>query len=1007
MEVANLIDTRLKITDKKYELKDTEYLEDLNAFIPYFFNLLWENPKVVSEILIYSNITDVKNNLASFFMNNFYDNILSEDYIEDNLLIVLTLLMKKEINNLENSQSELNFLSNYSPLRFLLKELRKRNDVKNFFKTILIDIVENLESKHADTHIIFEMNEMINEVRLENEKPKHLNKGNKSYYNNLNFVNLERSKSEVVIIDNYIVPENPFENNKFVAKYLPDFKKSNLEEKLNDYKNNPNIAEYLQYQIDACQYNEKIFSNKYFFGSFANYKYASNILSLYENNFMIVIEIIDKILDLLMKNLDLFPYSLKCLCKIISILITKKFPSISTIEKNIFIGKFFFATILSTILKNISLEALITDIIISKNTVHNIYIISTIIDQFASGSFFTNKSYFPFNSYFLEKIPILYKLFEKLTDVTISPLLEKAINDELDENYKYNYFVENKDEPILHKCVCYNLDILSILIKTINKNKKEILTNRKQLEKTLSKLNNESSLELIEKLKEHEDYEIVKELKPNTKKPEYVFNKKRKKLYFFLYSDFVYNDNYKKLFSIKQNAISYDNKKTNKEPSKEEILNDNLIKVKRFLSYLLSNYRKIKNVDFINEKILTTENLLTELKKSMNSSNFFNDDTIPSNWYIDALLKYINKIPSLYIENDFEKLYLELENDINKSMNELDFGILSIYNDKIKCIQLHKNFCKSVKKSILDFQLNEKVKQIIENEIIPVEIKFEFTAKEKSFSIVKAKINKNKFLNNKQYEENISNSKICPTIESFQRIFPNIKEFEMKNVHPFDMIRDLKIPEQLYEYFLNIKNYLPQILNLNSNEISPISNKIYDYIMNRLYKKLFPTMPLKQDLDIFQTCVLLSWIEPKHFINGKVNYVYDAFLADILKFVQQLEIEKSPRKKIINLSKIFSSIINLEKFNGGKGFQGVDDNLPILNYAIIKSKPFQLYSNTKYIELFSGHKCNQLEGNQLYQLLSICEICQKITYKELNNISEEEFERKCSESRMALNENVV
>ena len=958
MEVSNLIDTRLKITDKKYELKDTEYLEDLNAFIPYFFNLLWENPKVVSEILIYSNITDVKNNLASFFMNNFYDNILSEDYIEDNLLIVLTLLMKKEINNLENSQSELNFLSNYSPLRFLLKELRKRNDVKNFFKTILIDIVENLESKHADTHIIFEMNEMINEVRLENEKPKHLNKGSKSYYNNLNFVNLERSKSEVVIIDNYIVPENPFE-------------------------------------IDACQYNEKIFSNKYFFGSFANYKYASNILSLYENNFMIVIEIIDKILDLLMKNLDLFPYSLKCLCKIISILITKKFPSISTIEKNIFIGKFFFATILSTILKNISLEALITDIIISKNTVHNIYIISTILDQFASGSFFTNKSY-----------------YNNLNFVNLERSKSEVV---IIDNYivpenpfeKYNYFVENKDEPILHKCVCYNLDILSILIKTINKNKKEILTNRKQLEKTLSKLNNESSLELIEKLKEHEDYEIVKELKPNTKKPEYVFNKKRKKLYFFLYSDFVYNDNYKKLFSIKQNAISYDNKKTNKEPSKEEILNDNLIKVKRFLSYLLSNYRKIKNVDFINEKILTTENLLTELKKSMNSSNFFNDDTIPSNWYIDALLKYINKIPSLYIENDFEKLYLELENDINKSMNELDFGILSIYNDKIKCIQLHKNFCKSVKKSILDFQLNEKVKQIIENEIIPVEIKFEFTAKEKSFSIVKAKINKNKFLNNKQYEENINNSTICPTIESFQRIFPNIKEFEMKNVHPFDMIRDLKIPEQLYEYFLNIKNYLPKILNLNANEISPISNKIYDYIMNRLYKKLFPTMPLKQDLDIFQTCVLLSWIEPKHFINGKVNYVYDAFLADILKFVQQLEIEKSPRKKIINLSKIFSSIINLEKFNGGKGFQGVDDNLPILNYAIIKSKPFQLYSNTKYIELFSGHKCNQLEGNQLYQLLSICEICQKITYKELNNISEEEFERKCSESRMALNENVV
>ena len=76
----------------------------------------------------------------------------------------------------------------------------------------------------------------------------------------------------------------------------------------------------------------------------------------------------------------------------------------------------------------------------------------------------------------------------------------------------------------------------------------------------------------------------------------------------------------------------------------------------------------------------------------------------------------------------------------------------------------------------------------------------------------------------------------------------------------------------------------------------------------------------------------------------------------------------------------------------------MNDNLPILNYAIKKSKPFQLYSNAKYIELFSGDKCNQLEGNQLYQLLSICQICQKITYKELNNISEEEFERKCNVS---------
>ena len=97
-------------------------------------------------------------------MNNFFENVLSEYYIEDNLIIVLTLMLKNEINNLKNTRDFDNFLNFNSASRFLLSELRKKNDVKNFFKDILYDTIETLESKYSETIINIEINEIQNGI---------------------------------------------------------------------------------------------------------------------------------------------------------------------------------------------------------------------------------------------------------------------------------------------------------------------------------------------------------------------------------------------------------------------------------------------------------------------------------------------------------------------------------------------------------------------------------------------------------------------------------------------------------------------------------------------------------------------------------------------------------------------------------------------------------------------------------------------------------------------------
>ena len=988
LEVSNLISSKYNKNDKKYELNDNKsFLKDLNSYLPSFLKYLWESPIFVSKLLINSDISDVKNILAPFFMNNFYTNILSSNYIEDNLMYVLTLLLKNEINNLKSINDCENFLDDNSHCKYLLNELKGRNDVQEFFKFIIYDAVENLEIKYSGKKIDFNINQKI--LHLKNKQKRIRDE-------DLRVTDCDID--DFVLISDINKTKYIFDKNEFVKKYLQNLSKDYLEKKLEENKNNKNMIEYINFQIKKIQNDEEIFSRNHLMEAIFYADSEEFIPILYENDFRKVIEIIDKILDNIKKNLYFIPYSLKCFCKIISVLITRKFPNISITEKNSFVAKFFFKLIFSSIFKNPSIKVLINEFIISGNTLNNLNIISEIINQLVSGKFYTNKFFIPFNYYFLDKMPMIYDLFEQIKDVTLSPFIEKIIDDTLEENYIYNYFDENKGELMIHRSICYNLDEISSLINNMNKNRKILFANKKyiNLEKTLDKLAKKNNMELIESLKNHDDYEIIREVKnPKSKKIEYVDVKKRKKLYFFLDTELIFNDTYKNLFEMKQKNENFKLNELKSILNEEDISKNNIIKVKNYLSTILCNYYQIKETNFSMQKPLNTTEILKQLKIFMGSSNFVIDGSIPSEWCGNALLEYITKIPDSYIQNDYEKLYSEFEDDISNSIKEIDFEALSVCIDKMKLIQRGKNLFEKAKTLILDIIQNETVKQIIEKEIIPVDIKFSYTDTEKYFSINKSKINKLKILDEMVYEEKgiLIN---CPTIESFAEEFPKINQFESSD--PFNIMKQLKIPEYLLEYFKIIEIYLLKSQkNLKEDEIKNISNKIYDYVMNNLHKKLFPKRPESKDLRIYNNCVSLTWTEPKHFIKGKINYVYDTFLPDAMKYFKLIQLEKSPRKKIINLSKIFQSINNFEKFNGCDGRLGVDESIAILNYAFIKSKPFQIYNTCRYIELFIGSKNDKLEGNLLAQLKAINNFVLNITYKDLNDVTEEEYSNKSNQ----------
>ena len=244
---------------------------------------------------------------------------------------------------------------------------------------------------------------------------------------------------------------------------------------------------------------------------------------------------------------------------------------------------------------------------------------------------------------------------------------------------------------------------------------------------------------------------------------------------------------------------------------------------------------------------------------------------------------------------------------------------------------------------------------------------------------------------------------ICNTIKIFTNEFPNLSKYQYwQDIDLFELEKNLSLPDKLEEYFDIIKEYLQKNRITNENNFDQINDKIYDYIFGKIYDKIFPKEDQTDD-KIFRQTVFLSWIEPKHFIQDKKNYLLDGFLPDVNIYLKKLENQKSPRKKFSHMSKIFELIRNLVKLNGDDIITGVDDQMPILNYALIKARPLRIYSNCKFMELFLGERKNKKEDNELIQLLSLCDYICNMSYSKLINVSKEEYQLKCNES--AKNEN--
>ena len=236
----------------------------------------------------------------------------------------------------------------------------------------------------------------------------------------------------------------------------------------------------MESKLNNIKNGEKIYNNHFLKNEYQLYFYG-------------VINFIDSLIKKI-KNSQIIPLSIKYICKIITLLINKKFPKLNSYERNLFISKFFIGKLLIPIFKDPLIKIFINNKFgLSNTTINNLNIISNILNTLFSGDFYDSNSYYsPFNIYFIEKIGEVFDIFDNLVQVKLPSIIENLIFDELSLDYEYEYFKENQNKIYNHRSFLFNTNQLLFLVNNMNQCKNKIFLDKKNeelkiiLEKILS-----------------------------------------------------------------------------------------------------------------------------------------------------------------------------------------------------------------------------------------------------------------------------------------------------------------------------------------------------------------------------------------------------------------------------------------------------------------------------------------------------------------------------------------
>ena len=565
--------------------KSYDYLDEINMYAENLLNYLWEDPKLVANLLIVSNKEDTKNYLAPLICNNFYENILSSNFIEDHLMYIIYLLLYDEINKIEDIKDSEKFLDQ-THCSYLIGQLIEKKDVKDYFKIVLQNILEDIgtnkfnfdsnEIQQSMTKKRKTVNKQLFQKDLKksdtvNSKEKHNSEHIKNPTDN-SFLSTRTFSSISTILDEEKKLIKDTENYQlFSSKYLVSLTLDEIKKRINEAEDD-SIKTYYEYILLNAKDEKNAYSQENFINTISDTNDSETALIIYQQDFIKTTEFIDKLFQNLISTYRIVPYAIKCICKMIYHLVMNKFPNSSLLDKNIFICKFFFNLLLTPMLLKPDINALINNYIISNNIMNNTKLISKIISQFASFKLYKNTkvkqednyNYTPFNIYFMENIPQVFKFYEKIIKVKLPPFIDKLINNEISiDEYNFDYFKENPNEVLFHKSMLLNIYEFNAIFQNLSNHQEELLSIKKEKKSFFGNI-----------FKGNKDKEKSKNGEENKKEKNQNENNEKYKKLIIAIQKLQSSDNYKFLQDLvkrkEYTLIENDNKDDKKKKKVEE-----------------------------------------------------------------------------------------------------------------------------------------------------------------------------------------------------------------------------------------------------------------------------------------------------------------------------------------------------------------------------------------------------------------------------------------------------
>ena len=875
-----------------------------------------------------------------------------------------------------------------------IRNKKKEELIKTIFKVI------------KKTEIHFKQNFEL-EADIEEENKKDLN-----IINENSNENEQEEKNEVIEIkkenkEDKKEDENE-KNNKEEIKIGENLTFNKLMKKIKKEKN-PDLKSLYSNIINQITDDPNTFCNEKLEEIlYDNYysKYFNELLNTFKNNLEFIQKRIEELIQDLIDRLTAIPYTVRCVCKIIDILISKRFPKLPKYLRHSFIGKFLFNKCIFPVLSlenKVSLKKIIFSTAQRRLLLDIITILST-ANKCQLFTHYNDVEKIPLNHYLLELIPILNKFYDKLVDLRLPRQLNEYIShafEDMENNTfsfgakkiipkkqkkpatTYKYFEEKTHDEILRiPAICFNVDDAITL--------KEIIYDNQDQFKDLPKF--PSVKKAIEEIDRNE---------PNIDQARKRYEKKEGKSFFFIY----------KIDKLDRDPKPYEFLNRKKSRKNKPVLWRIKDSIKTILKRL--NLLDIKDYSYLsmatnNEKFLEAINYTLK--------DLAEEDEIPLSWYI----KYIkNNLPKLddksYIENDLKKLYDEILDEEKKTLDDrkklssvinaregmnIQFAkkaIEKIRYDK-KCLEQTKQFQK-----IETFIAKDQTQVCIKvNEKIDVREgkKEENKSKEVLGKFKDLVIKKEK--ESTQYVEIVDANNCEHRSENFMAKIEGKRETDIKThakkvnqfISKFSIrnspVKKLRIlfqyidedidkgepTHELFKAFEDYRNLLKESIKNNDqelletkvsstsnqetdpreNELKEILDRIEDYIMFKIYKYVFPlnrSEHLKKlDYDFYEKTFLYAWIPPE--AHGVKIPIQQDEIENGINTIKKLE-EKAQTitEKLNCIKEVFDNINKAILFNTGKKEDlSTDDQLPLLVYIVIQAHPEQFITNIHYMKCF-------------------------------------------------------